>query len=681
MKKIFLFTFAAIIFIAIQNNYAQEKVRMTPEILWSFGRISNVEVSPDNSTVLYAVRYYDIEKNKSQNDFYIVPVTGGTPIKITNSTDGKFSAKWRPDGKRIGFLSTKSGSVQLWEMNPDGTALKQVTDIEGGINEFKYCPNGKKILFTKDVKLDKDIHDLFPDLPLSNARLETDLMYRHWDNWHDYSYSHIFYADYNDGTVGILTDIMEGERYDSPLNPFGGIEEIDWSPDGTEIAYTCKKMTGKEYSLSTNSDIYIYNLSTKQTRNITDGMKGFDKAPSYSPDGKMIAWTSMERDGYESDLIRLFIMNPETGDKIYATEGLDQNVDSKTWSDDGTKIYFTSGIKGNDEIFSYTLSDKSIKRITEGIHDYHGVTDAGSFLVGYKTSMSMPLEIFTINKSTGTDGQLSFVNKNILDGLKIAEVKKRWVKTTDDKEMLVWVIYPPDFDPNKKYPALLYCQGGPQSTVSQFWSYRWNMQMMAANDYIVVAPNRRGVPSFGQEWNEQISGDYGGQNMKDYLSAIDDVANEPYVNKSKLGAVGASYGGFSVFWLAGNHDNRFSAFIAHDGMFNLESQYLETEEMWFVNWDLGGAFWEKNNETAMRSYENSPHKFIDKWNTPILVVHGGKDFRIAYTQGMQAFNAAVLRGVPAEFLFFPEENHWVLSAQNGILWQRVFFRWLDKWLK
>lgn len=681
MKKIFLFTFAAIIFIAVQNNYAQEKVRMTPEILWSFGRISNVEVSPDNSTVLYAVRYYDIEKNKSQNDFYIVPVTGGTPIKITNSTDGKFSAKWRPDGKRIGFLSTKSGSVQLWEMNPDGTALKQITDIEGGINEFKYAPNGKKILFTKDVKLDKDVHDLFPDLPLSNARLETDLMYRHWDNWHDYSYSHIFYTDYNEGTVGILTDIMEGERYDSPLNPFGGIEEIDWSPDGTEIAYTCKKMTGKEYSLSTNSDIYIYNLSTKQTRNITDGMKGFDKAPSYSPDGKMIAWTSMERDGYESDLIRLFIMNPETGEKIYATEGLDQNVDSKTWSDDGTKIYFTSGIKGNDEIFSYTLSDKSIKRITEGIHDYHGVTDAGSFLVGYKTSMSMPLEIFTINKSTGTDGQLSFVNNNILDGLKIAEVKKRWVKTTDDKEMLVWVIYPPDFDPNKKYPALLYCQGGPQSTVSQFWSYRWNMQMMAANDYIVVAPNRRGVPSFGQEWNEQISGDYGGQNMKDYLSAIDDVANEPYVNKSKLGAVGASYGGFSVFWLAGNHDNRFSAFIAHDGMFNLESQYLETEEMWFVNWDLGGAFWEKNNETAMRSYENSPHKFIDKWNTPILVVHGGKDFRIAYTQGMQAFNAAVLRGVPAEFLFFPEENHWVLSAQNGILWQRVFFRWLDKWLK
>ena len=351
MKKIFLFTFAAIIFIAIQNNYAQEKVRMTPEILWSFGRISNVEVSPDNSTVLYAVRYYDIEKNKSQNDFYIVPVTGGTPIKITNSTDGKFSAKWRPDGKRIGFLSTKSGSVQLWEMNPDGTALKQITDIEGGINEFKYAPNGKKILFTKDVKLDKNIHDLFPDLPLSNARLETDLMYRHWDNWHDYSYSHIFYADYNEGTVGILTDIIEGERYDSPLNPFGGIEEIDWSPDGTEIAYTCKKMTGKEYSLSTNSDIYIYNLSTKQTRNITDGMKGFDKAPSYSPDGKMIAWTSMERDGYESDLIRLFIMNPETGEKIYATEGLDQNVDSKTWSDDGTKIYFTSGIKAMMKYF------------------------------------------------------------------------------------------------------------------------------------------------------------------------------------------------------------------------------------------------------------------------------------------------------------------------------------------
>ncbi|MBN1633969.1 MAG: S9 family peptidase [Ignavibacteria bacterium] len=681
MKRIFSLAIALILFCIIGNIYTQEKVRMTPEILWSFGRITNVEVSPDNSSVLYAVRYYDIKKNNIQNDFYAVPVKGGTPIRITDSPEAKFAAKWRPDGNRIGFLSTKSGSVQLWEMNPDGSRLKQVTEIEGGINEFKYSPDGKKILLIKDVKLDKDIHDLYPDLPLSNARLETDLMYRHWDQWHDYSYSHIFYADYNDGYIGELTDIMEGERYDSPLNPFGGIEEIDWSPDGNGIAYTCKKMTGKEYSLSTNSEIYIYNLNTKQTRNISEGMPGFDKAPSYSPDGKMIAWTSMERDGYESDLIRLFIMNTETGEKIYATEGLDQNVDSYEWSDNSTMIYFTSGVRGNDEVFSFTLSDKSISRITNGIHDYLHASDAGDYLVGYKMSMSKPIEIFRIDKSTGKDEELSFVNKNILDGLKIAEVKKKWVKTTDNKEMLVWVIYPPDFNPGRKYPALLYCQGGPQSTVSQFWSYRWNMQMMAANDYIVVAPNRRGVPSFGQEWNEQISGDYGGQNMRDYLSAIDEVSKEPYVNKSKLGAVGASYGGFSVFWLAGNHDKRFSAFIAHDGMFNLESQYLETEEIWFVNWDLGGAFWEKDNEIARRSYDNSPHKFVDKWNTPILVVHGGKDFRIAYTQGMQAFNAAVLRGVPAEFLFFPEENHWVLSAQNGILWQRVFFNWLDKWLK
>jgi dipeptidyl aminopeptidase/acylaminoacyl peptidase len=295
--------------------------------------------------------------------------------------------------------------------------------------------------------------------------------------------------------------------------------------------------------------------------------------------------------------------------------------------------------------------------------------------------MSMPVEIFSVDKVTGKDIQISAVNQNILNGLKIAEVKKRWVKTSDNKDMLVWIIFPPDFNSEKKYPTLLYCEGGPQSTVSQFWSYRWNFQMMAANDYIIVAPNRRGLPSFGKEWNEQISGDYGGQNMKDYLSAIDDLSGEPYVNKDKLGAVGASYGGFSVFWLAGNHDKRFKAFIAHDGMFNLESQYLETEEMWFVNWDLGGAFWEKDNMTAQRSYDNSPHKFVDKWDTPILVVHGGKDFRIAYTQGMQAFNAAVLRGVPAEFLFFPEENHWVLSAQNGILWQRVFYQWLDKWLK
>jgi len=680
MKKIFLS--ALVIFFLLTNALVySQKNRLTPEILWSFGRISNVEVSPDKNNILYAVRYYDIAKNSSQNDFYIISLDGSMRIRLTNSPDAKYSAKWRPDGNRIGFISNKNGSFQLWEINPDGTNLKQITNIDGGITEFKYSPDCKKILFLKDVKLDDDIHDLFPDLPFANARLETDLMYRHWDEWHDYSYSHLFIANYYDGSVSDPIDIMYGEKYDTPLKPFGGIEEINCSSDGKYIAYTCKKMKGKQYALSTNSDIYLYNLENQTTINISEGMMGFDRSPVFSPDRKYLVWESMERDGYESDKIRMILYNFETKEIKDLTKDSDNNAEKFYWSEDNKRIYFISGIKGTEEIFEYNLENDKIRRITDGIHDYTSVQEAGNFLIGTRMSMSSPVEIYKIYPQTGEEIQLTFENKNILDKIKIAEVKKRWVKTTDNKDMLVWVIYPPDFDSTKKYAALLYCQGGPQSTVSQFWSYRWNFQIMAANDYIVVAPNRRGVPSFGQEWNEQISGDYGGQNMKDYLSAIDDICKEPFVNKEKLGAVGASYGGFSVFWLAGNHNKRFKAFIAHDGMFNLEAQYLETEEMWFVNWDLGGAYWEKDNEIAQRSYENSPHKFVQKWDTPILIIHGGKDFRISYTQSMQAFNAAILLGIPAEFLFFPEENHWVLSPQNGILWQRVFFNWLDKWLK
>ncbi|MCX7833345.1 MAG: S9 family peptidase [Ignavibacteria bacterium] len=670
-----------IIIVLFYTSVLGQKIRLTPEILWSFGRITNVEVSPDGNNVLYAVRYYNIQKNSSQNDFYVINIDGGIPFRLTDSPDAKFSAKWRPDGKKIGYISNKSGSFQLWEINPDGTNLKQITDIEGGVLEFKYSPDCKKILFIKEVKLDKDIHDLYPDLPLSNARLETDLMYRHWDEWHNYSYSHIFIANYSEDKISNLTDIMEGEKFDSPLKPFGGIEEINWSPDSKYIAYTCKKLKGKDYALSTNSDIYLYNTTDGSTTNISYGIMGFDRSPVFSPNGKFIVWESMERDGYESDKIRMMLYNFNTKERKDLTQDFDQNSEKFYWSADSKRIYFISGIKGTEEIFEYSFEQNKIKRITYGIHDYTLVQEANKFLIGTRMSMCNPIEIYKIKPETGEEIQLTFVNKDILDNLKIAEVRERWIKTTDNKNMLTWVIYPPDFDSTKKYPALLYCQGGPQSTVSQFWSYRWNFQIMAANDYIIVAPNRRGVPSFGQEWNEQISGDYGGQNMKDYLSAIDELAKESYVNKEKLGAVGASYGGFSVFWLAGNHNGRFKAFIAHDGMFNLEAQYLETEEMWFVNWDLGGPYWEKDNEIAQRSYKNSPHKFVDKWDTPILIIHGGRDYRISYTQSMQAFNAAVLRGIPAEFLFFPEENHWVLTPQNGILWQRVFFNWLDKWLK
>ncbi|MGB9697267.1 MAG: alpha/beta fold hydrolase [Ignavibacteria bacterium] len=654
---------------------------ITPEVLWSFGRINNVEVSPDGSKILYGVRYYNIESNSSQNDFYVLDILTGQKQRITNSNRQKNSAHWRPDGKKIGVLITEKDDTQLYEINPDGTDLKQISHIAGGLNDFKYSPDGLKILFIKDVKLDKSIHDIYPDLPKANARLETDLMYRHWDSWHDYTYSHIFVANYQEGKISGEYDIMEGERYDSPIKPFGDINQINWSPDGKKIAYTCKKLVGKQYTLSTNSDIYLYDIDTRQTLNLTEGMKGFDEAPIFSHKGDKLAWISMERDGYESDKQRLFIYDFVTNEKIYATKELEQNAEKLSWSKDDKVIYFISGVKGTEEIYSYNVESGEIIRITDGVHNYLTVFPSKAGLIAEKQSMSKPTEIYLVNPENGKDLELSFVNKNFLEQIKLGKVEKRWVKTTDNKNMLCWVIYPPDFTEEKQYPTLLFCEGGPQNTVNQFWSYRWNFQLMAANGYIIIAPNRRGVPSFGMEWLEQISGDYGGQNMKDYLSAIDDISKEPYVDREHLGAIGASYGGYSIFWLAGNHNKRFKAFIAHDGMFNLESQYLETDEMWFVNWDLGGPFWEKDNLKAQKSYTFSPHKFVQNWDTPILIVHGEKDYRIAYTQGMQAFNAAVLRGIPAEFLFFPEENHWVLKPQDGILWQRVFFEWLDKWLK
>ena len=653
---------------------------MTPEVLWSFGRIGDPAVSPDGKTVLYSVTNYNIEENKSYRDLYSVPVSGGSRVKLTETPEKESSAAWRPDGKKIGFLSSKSGDTQLWEMNTDGSNPVQITQISGGITGFKYSPDCSHLLYTADVKVNKDVHDLFPDLPKANAYLKTDLMYKHWDEWVQ-TVPHPFVAEIKDGKIENGLDILNGEPFESPMKPWGGVEQLAWSPDGKTVAYTCRKKTGKEYAISTNSDIYFYNLETKQTENKTQGMMGYDQNPVFSPDGKWLAWESMERDGYEADKIRLFILNLASGEKTDLSANFDQNSTGLSWSADNKSIYFISCWQALTQIYRADLADHKIIPVTKGIQDYGFVALANDQLVGMKHSMSQPDEIYSIDPQTGAETELSFQNKGILDQLELGKVEERWIKTTDNKQMLTWVVYPPHFDPKKKYPTILFCEGGPQSTVSQFWSYRWNFQQMVANGYIVVAPNRRGLPGFGKEWLEQISGDYGGQNMKDYLSAIDAVAKEPFVDKDKLGCVGASYGGFSVYWLAGHHEKRFKAFIAHDGMFNLEQQYLETEEVWFVNWDLGGPYWDKKNAVAQRSYANSPHLFVDKWDTPILVIHGEKDYRILASQGMSAFNAAVLRGVPAEMLIFPEENHWVLQPQNGILWQRVFKQWLDKWLK
>ncbi len=656
--------------------------RMTPEALWGMGRIGGMNVSPDGKKVVYTVAYYSVPENKSNREVFVMNADGSDNKQITKTGFAENEAVWIKGGTKIAFLCNESGSSQLWEMNPDGTDRKRLSDYDKDIEGFAFSPDEKKVLFISQVKIVNSTADKYPDLDKATGVIITDLMYKHWDEWVT-TVPHPFVADFDGESISNPVDVMEGELFESPMKPFGGIEQLAWNTTSDKIAYTSRKKTGKEYAISTNSDIYVYDLNTKQTTNITEENKGYDTNPTYSPDGKSIAWLSMERDGYEADQNRLMVMNLETGEKTFVSKDFDSNVDSYCWSADCKRIYFTGVWHGESQVYQIDLANgNKITPLTEGMYDYASVALLGDKLIAQRHSMSMGDEIYSIDLTGDhTVTQLTFENKHIYDQLTMGKVEERWMKTTDGKQMLTWVIYPPQFDPNKKYPTLLFCEGGPQSPVSQFWSYRWNFQIMAANDYIIVAPNRRGLPGFGLEWNEAVSGDYGGQCMKDYFTAIDEVAKEPYVNKDRLGCVGASFGGFSVYWLAGHHDKRFKAFIAHDGIFNMEMQYLETEEMWFANWDMGGAYWEKQNATAQRTFANSPHKFVDKWDTPILCIHGEKDYRILANQGMAAFNAAVLRGVPAELLIYPDENHWVLKPQNGVLWQRTFFEWLDMWLK
>jgi dipeptidyl aminopeptidase/acylaminoacyl peptidase len=657
-----------------------EGKRMTPEALWAMGRIGGLAVSPNEKQVAYTVAYYSVEENRSNREVFVMNTDGSGNTQITRTPYGENEVVWIKGGSKLAFLSAESGSNQLWEMNPDGSGRRQLTRYDGDIEGFAFSPDGKKLLFTAQVKTVSSTADKHPDLPKATGIIVNDLMYKHWDEWVTTA-PHPFVADFDGNGISHIIDIMEGEPYECPAKPFGGMEQLAWNTTSDKIAYSAHKKTGKAYALSTNSDIYVYDLKAGQTVNITEGMTGYDANPQYSPDGSSVAWLSMERDGYEADQNRLFVMNLETGEKRFVSRDFDSNVDDYCWSKDAQTIYFIGVWHGKTQFYALNVSTCSIKPITEGLHDYASVALCGDKLIAKRHSMSMADEIYTVDANDGTTAQLTTENQHIYDQLEMAGVEERWIKTTDGKQMLTWVIYPPQFDPNKKYPTLLYCQGGPQSAVSQFWSYRWNMQIMAANEYIIVAPNRRGLPGFGLEWNEAISGDYSGQCMRDYFSAIDEVAKAPFVDKDRLGCVGASFGGFSVYWLAGHHDKRFKAFIAHDGIFNMEMQYLETEEMWFANWDMGGAYWDRNNPVAQRTFANSPHKFVDKWDTPILCIHGEKDYRILASQGMAAFNAAVLRGIPAELLIYPDENHWVLKPQNGILWQRTFFEWLDQWLK
>ena len=654
--------------------------KFTPEALEALGRVSDPQISPDGKKVLYGVSYESIELDKSNRELWVMDIDGSNPTRITKTPYSEQNAVWIDGGNKIAFLYKEGDAVQLFTMDADGGNRKCVSDVEKGIDGFVFSPDGKKVLFISQVKSFENAQDHYADLDKSKCRIIDDTMYKHWDEWVE-QIPHPFIADFDGSKLGDATDIMEGEPYEAPMKPFGGVESLAWAPDGKSVVYVSRKKTGLEYSLSTNSDLYQYDLASKKTKNLTEGMMGYDTNPAFSKSGKYIAWLSMEHDGYESDKNRIFIMDMQTGVKTDLTANWDYAVNEFAWSPDEKSIVFNAPFQGTIPMFRIDITTQKIDTIADGQYDFAGVVPVdGKNVLTLRHSMCEPNEIFCVGENKQVK-KLTSLNDELLAKLDPIKVEKRLIPTTDGKQMTTWIVYPPKFDPNKKYPAILYCQGGPQSPVSQFWSFRWNFRLMASQGYIVIAPNRRGLPGFGTEWNEQISGDYGGQNMKDYLSAVDEMKKEPYIDAAHIGAVGASYGGFSVYWLAGHHDHRFAAFIAHAGIFNTEAQYLETEEMWFANWDLGGAFWEKNNAVAQRTYATSPHKFVQNWDTPIMITVGEKDYRILASQGMMAFNAARMRGVPTHMLVFPDENHWILKPQNAVLWQREFFKWLDRWLK
>ena len=675
MKSIFLVCLLFISTLLMAQN------RMTPELLWELKRVGGIEVAPDYKKVLFTQRAYDLHKNSSSNALFVYDLTTKKIIQVKGVDPGFSNAKWRPDGQKISFIQVERGEKNIFEINIDGTEHRKISNIGSRIEEFKYAPDGKRMMFTQEVKLDK-FHstELARDLGASNARVYDDLMYRHWSSYEDGLYSHIFFSVIDNGFLaGTGIDIMPYEKFDTPTKPFSGLEQASFSPDGKQLAYSSKKLSGKAYAISTNSDIYIYDISARKTTNISDGMLGYDTDPAYSKDGKYIAWLSMSTNGFESDKNDIIVYDFETKSKVNLTETIDLTVSSFVWDDVNKKIYFKAPIEGTVQFFEIDVKTKNHRQITKGDHNYTSIAFAGKQLIGGKQSMNHPTDIYAVDIATGKETQLTDVNKEIYDKLSIGKIEKRWVNTSDGKKQLVWLIYPPNFDKTKKYPALLYCQGGPQSAVSQFFSYRWNFQLMAANDYIIIAPNRRGLPGFGQEWNDAISKDWGGQAMNDYLSAVDELKKEPFIDEKRIGAVGASYGGYSVYYLAGIHEKRFACFIAHCGLFNLESWYGTTEELFFANHDIGGPYY--TDHLPESYFRHSPNRNVHKWDTPMLIFQGEKDYRVPVGQGLEAFQALQVNYIPSKLVLFPEENHWILSPQNGVFWHRQYYAWLGKYLK
>lgn len=653
----------------------------TPEVMWSMGRLGGYAVSPDGGYLAYTVTRYDVKANKGWSDLFVKNLRTSAVQQLTDFSAQVYNVEWSPAGA-LRFVSSHEGTPQIYTIQPDGTGLTCLSQVADGVDGFRYSPDGKHVAYISTIPVIPQVKDRYPDLDKSTGMVFDDLMYRHWDAWDDGARSHVFIAPVEaNGKLGAGLDLLEGEPYHSPLRPFGGIEEIGWNADGTALAYTCKKLVGKAAAFSTNSDIYVYTLASKTTQNVSEPNPGYDRCPVFSPDGKYLLWTSMLRPGFEADLERLMLLDLTTNTKKQLCPGFDYSASSMVWTPESDGFYFVSGVRGTSQLYKLMLGEEMPVALTSGRHDYHSVTLAGDKLYADRVSMLSPAEVYSVTLSDGTQTQVTDINDAILSQLNMPEIRERWIRTTDGKEMLTWVVLPPQFDSTKRYPALLFCEGGPQSPLTQFWSFRWNLSLMASQGYVVVAPNRRGVLTFGQQWTDEISKNHGGQEMKDLLGAIDELAKEPWVDADRLGAVGASYGGFTVNWLAGHHNKRFKAFISHCGVFHSEMEFYTTEEMFFDEWEMGGKPWEKNNPVAQKSFQESPHQFVTNWDTPIMIIHGGYDFRIPYTQGMAAFNAAQVLGIPSRFLFFPDETHWVLKPQNGLLWQREFFRWLDTYLK
>ena len=664
----------------------KEAGKFTPEVMWKMSRIGQQTLSPDGSQLIYTVTQYNMAENRGITLLWLRDMATGQERALTDYNSTNTAPQWL-DNNTVAFMSNRSGSMQAWSMGLNGENLTQLTNIEGGIEGFGI--EGDHAFYVQRVEVAKlKGSNKYEDMDKSKVRIYDDLMVRHWDYWDDGSYLHIFAADYKEGKIVNGKDIIGADKaYDAPLAPYFDTAEIRLSPDGTQLAYTCKPLTGTEYALSTDSDIFLYDFASETTRNLTkeaaaqgvDKFVGYDKYPVFSPDGKKIAFRSQRRPGNEADQQRLWVFNLETNECNYITRNQDYCVTEVVW-DGNEAMYFVLPWRGTHQVAHIDLNG-NMKHITKGNHDINAFTFAGGKIVANMNTISKAVELYDVNLESGELTQLTDVNREIYDNIEFGEVEERWITTTDGKKMLTWVIYPPHFDPTKKYPTLLYCQGGPQSTVSQFWSYRWNFQLMAAEGYIIVAPNRRGCPSFGQEWTDQISGDYSGQNIRDYLAAIDEVSKEPFVDTEHRGCVGASYGGYSTYYLAGVHEGRFKAFIAHCGIFNFESMYGHTEELFFVTNDYGGAYWEMDNATAQRSYANSPHKKVGNWDSPIMIITGEKDYRIPYSQSLEAFTAARVQGIDARLVSFENEAHQVFQPQNSVVWNREFFDWLNKYLK